>query len=141
MMKRADTYGVSPISIRPALTGTSVRAIVLFVSGDPDLRAVATRVLTQEGYSVATAAHAGHAILAGLTLDRIDVLVSDMVLDDMPGPSLADRLKRHHSGVRCLFMADCGTPAADGMIVRPFTRDDLLVALEALNPSAASQAS
>jgi CheY-like chemotaxis protein len=141
MMKRADTLGLNSISIRPALTGTSVRAVVLFVSGNPDLRAVATRVLTQEGYSVATAAHAGHAILAGLTLDRIDLLVSDMVLDDMPGPALAGRLKRHHGRVRCLFMADCGTPEADGTIVRPFTRDDLLVALQSLNPSAASQAS
>jgi DNA-binding NtrC family response regulator len=141
MMKRAQTCGSNEISIRPALPGMSVRAVVLFVSGDSDLRAVATRVLTQAGYSVATAAHAGHAILAGLTLDRIDVLVSDVVLDDMPGAALAERLKRHHAGVGCLFMADPGTPEADGLVVRPFTRDHLLVALEALSPSATSRAS
>ena len=141
MMKRAQTCGSNEISLLPALPGMSVRAVVLFVSGDSDLRAVATRVLTQAGYSVATAAHAGHAILAGLTLDRIDLLVSDVVLDDMPGAALADRLKRHHAGVGCLFMADPGAPEADGHIVRPFTRDHLLVALEALSPSATSRAS
>ena len=141
MMKRAQTYSSNELVIRPALPGIPVRPVILFVSSDADLRAVATRVLTQAGYSVATAAHAGHAILAGLTLERIDVLVSDVVLDDMPGAALAERLKRHHTGVACLFMADSGTAEADALIVRPFTRDHLLVALDALSPSATSRAS
>jgi DNA-binding response OmpR family regulator len=141
MMKRAETCGVNQIAIRPALPGDTARAVVLFVSSDADLRAVATRALTQAGYSVATAAHAGHAILAGLTLDCIDVLISEVSLDDMPGAALAERLRRHHTGLRCLFMADYGTAEGDGLVVRPFTRDDLLVALEALSPPATSRAS
>jgi DNA-binding NtrC family response regulator len=108
------------------------RAIVLFVSGDDDLRTVAARVLGREGFLVVTAAHAGHAVLAGMTLDRIDLLISEMVLDDMPGPALAERLRRHHAGLRTLFMADFGTPEGDGLVVRPFTRDHLLAALSSL---------
>ena len=74
----------------------------------------------------------------GLTLDRIDILISEMALDDMPGAALADRLRRNHAGLRSLFMADVGTPQGDGLLVRPFTRDDLLVELDALSSSATS---
>jgi DNA-binding response OmpR family regulator len=141
MMKRAESCGVNQIAIPTPQLGGETRAVVLFVSGDTDLRAVATRVLVQEGYHVLTAAHAGHAILAGLTLDRIDVLISDVVLDDMPGAALAERLRRHHTSLRTLFMGDFGTAEGDGLVVRPFTRDDLLAGLSALAPAATSQAS
>ena len=108
------------------------RTTVLLVTGDADLRAAAARVLAREGYSVVTAAHAGHALLAGLTRGRIDILISEFTLDDMPGPALAAALLRHHSDLRSVFMADTGTPPRDGMVVRPFTRDDLLLELDAI---------
>jgi DNA-binding response OmpR family regulator len=135
MMKRIE----GPVAISKAEPATATGVIVLFVSPDADLRAVATRVLAREGYVVLTAAHAGHALLAGLMLDRIDILISEMAFDDIAGPALADRLRRNHAGLRSLFMGDIGTPPADGLLVRPFTRDDLLVELRALSSSATSQ--
>jgi CheY-like chemotaxis protein len=135
MMKRIE----GPVAIYTAEPATAAGAqIVLFVSPDPDLRAVATRVLARQGYVVLTAAHAGHALLAGLTLDRIDVLISEMALDDMTGAALADRLRRNHAGLRSLFMADVGATREDGLLVRPFTGDDLLVEMGALSSSATS---
>lgn len=109
------------------------RTTVLFVTGDADLRAVGARVLEREGYDVVTAAHAGHALLAGLTRGRIDILITEFTLDDMPGSALADALLRHHSDLRSVFMADTGTPSRHGMVVRPFTRDDLLLELNAID--------
>lgn len=141
MMKRIEGRVVNQIALPAAEPATARCAIVLFVSPDADLRAVATRVLTREGYGVVTAAHAGHALLAGLTLDRIDILISEMALDDMPGAALADRLRRHHVGLRSLLMAGADTPKADGLIIRPFTRDDLMVELGALSSPATSQTS
>jgi DNA-binding NtrC family response regulator len=108
------------------------RTTVLFVTGDADLRAVGVRVLEREGYDVVTAAHAGHALLEGLTRGRIDILISEFTLDDMPGTALADALLRHHADLRSVFMADTGTPPRDGMVVRPFTGDDLLLAVSAI---------
>src|SRR3954466_6815417 len=128
-MKRIETSAGTQLTRRVPQPTETDRAVLLFVSGDDDLRAVSTRVLGREGFIVLTAAHAGHAMLAGLTLDRIDLLISEMVLDDMPGPALAERLRRHHAGLRTLFMADSGTPEGDGLVVRPFTRDHLLAAL------------
>ena len=134
MMKRI----AGPVAIPTAEPLTATCAIVLFVSPDPDLRAVATRVLARQGYVVLTAAHAGHALLAGLMLDRIDILISEMALDDMTGAALADRLRRNHTGLRSLLMADASTIKGDGLLIRPFTGDDLLAELGALSSSATS---
>jgi DNA-binding response OmpR family regulator len=108
---------------------------LLLVTGDADLRAVTSRVLTREGYNVITAAHSGHALLASLA-GRIDFLVSELELDETSGPTLAMMLRRHHPRLRAVYFADAGEPAADGVIVRPFTRDDLVLELDAVRAPA-----
>jgi CheY-like chemotaxis protein len=105
--------------------------VVLVVTPDSDLREVSARVLTREGYRVLTAAHAGHAVLACLDAGRIDLLAAELSMDDMSGPQLAARLRRHCPELATVFFANSGTPECDGVIVRPFTRDDLLAALVA----------
>jgi len=98
---------------------------ILLVTGDADLRAVTARVLEQAGCTVHAAAHSGHALLACLTASRIDVLVTELSLDGASGPALARQLRRHHPGLHALYLAPCGTPACENVLVRPFTRDDL----------------
>lgn len=105
---------------------------VLLVTAEDGLRAVTGRVLAREGYRVVSASHSGHALLASLTSGPIDVVVSELIMDDMSGPALADCLRRHHPGLQTIFFANSGTPRAEGTLVRPFTRDDLLARLEAL---------
>ena len=117
------------------------RATVLFVTADRDLREAVARVLDRAGFDIVTAAHAGHALLAGLTFGRIDILVTDLKLDDMPGGALADSLRRFHVGMRTGFMSDGGAQRRAGLIVRPFTREDLLAELDALTPAATGLAS
>jgi len=136
-MERVEGHRVD----EPAVAAAEVRPIVLLVTGDAELRNAAARALERKGYHVVTAAHAGHALLAGLTRGRIDILLSELILDDMPGEALADALLRHHSDLRTVFMADAGTPQRDGIVVRPFTRDDLLLQLTAgsLEPLTASR--
>lgn len=99
---------------------------ILLVTPDDDLRAVGERVLAQEGYNVRVGAHAGHAVLAAMTT-RVDVLVTELSAPDMSGPALTELLRRRHPGVRVVYMANPGTPEGlDHVIVRPFTRDDLV---------------
>jgi DNA-binding response OmpR family regulator len=119
-------------------TTTSSRTI-LIVTGDENLSAAALRVLHQEGYDVVIARHSGHAFLAALTQARIDVLISEVSLDDMTGQALAATLRRHHPALRSLFIAD--RPGRQGTLVRPFTRDELLYELSAFGLATTSQAS
>lgn len=117
------------------------RGIVLMVTSDRNFTDVASRVLQREGYEVVTAPHAGHAVLAALTLERIDVLITEMTLDDMAGQRLAATLRRYHPGLLSLLMAQQPTPREDGVLVRPFTCDELLIELNVAPARAASQAS
>jgi len=109
-------------------TGASA-PVVLLVTGDEALRDVGERVLTLEGYRVRVAPHSGHAVLAGLT-SRVDILIAELSAPDISGPALAQLLRRYHPALRVVFMANPGTPEGlDHVVVRPFTRDDLLARL------------
>jgi CheY-like chemotaxis protein len=142
IMNRVETCSVTVAEGgSPFAVEAGSRGFVLFVSDDNNLRAVAGRVLEREGYGVVTAAHAGHALLAALTRERIDFLVCDLTIGDMPGDALATTLKRHHPDVQILYMADTQAVRCDGVVVRPFTGDDLLMQLDAAGAPATSPAS
>ena len=107
------------------LPGGTLRR-VLFVSADADLRAAAKRVLESEGYLVQAAAHSGHALLHCRT-SQFDVVVTELSGPDVSGPSLAEQLRRHCPGLSVIYLGNPGTPEGiDHVLVRPFTRDDLL---------------
>jgi two-component system, OmpR family, response regulator TctD len=99
---------------------------ILVVSGDPDLRAVLTRILEDEGYAVDAVSHSGHAQLLCRTT-RFGVLLAELCGPDMTGPALTELVQRHCPEVAALYLANPGTPERlDNVLVRPFTREDLL---------------
>lgn len=102
--------------------------VVLIVSADANLRAAAARVAAREGYRALTAAHAGHAVLASWR-ERIDLLAADLSMDEMSGPALAERLRRDNPQMGTVYFGSTGTRECEGILVRPFTGDDLLRAL------------
>ncbi len=116
-------------------TAAAPAPVVLVVTPDDNLREVSSRVLSREGYRVLTAAHGGHALLACLQAGQIDMLAVELSMDDVSGPALAERLRRHCPDLRAVYFAKSGTPECDGVIVRPFTRDDLLRVLPGLRVS------
>lgn len=104
---------------------------VLFVSHDPDLRAVAARVLSMAGCQVTTAKHAGHASLACIQRGRFDVVVIEDGMADGTGAALAGRVRRYCPDVQIVRMCDT-RPAAfsdEVAVVRPFTAHDLIGAV------------
>ena len=120
--------GHIPVHYTPPDAGER-QPTVLVVTSDADLRAAASRALTGAGYRVLTAPHAGHALLACLSAERVDLLAADLSMDDMSGPALATRLRRLCPGLRAVYFAGPGTHECEGVLVRPFTRDDLLTTL------------
>ena len=112
---------VEPVVVTPARPSR-----VLFVSGDADLRAAVTRVLEQDGYQVQAVAHSGHALLLCRT-SSFDLLVTELCGPDLSGPALAEQIRRHCPALTSLYLGSAS--AADGevnLLVRPFTKDDLL---------------
>lgn len=111
---------------------------VLVITPDSDLRAVLARILTQRGYRVADAAHSGHALLACLTGERIDLAIVESALEDITGAALVEKLRRHQPGLRAVYLAPAGSAAAPDVAVRPLTLDAVLESIEAATSLAAS---
>lgn len=99
---------------------------MLFVSGEAELRTALARALEREHYQVSAVAHSGHALLLCRTM-QFDVLVTELSGPDLSGPSLAAQVRRHCPSLSVIFLGNAGTPEGiDHVVVRPFTRDDLV---------------
>ena len=93
-----------PIAIPvPADTGP---ATVLVVEDHADVRNYSVRALASRGYRVMQAENAGEALLlCDRELERIDLVLTDVVMPNMSGRELADRLAEQRPGIKVLFMS------------------------------------
>lgn len=140
----ADYVWRGSITVADRQPDVGTEPVVLVVTPDHGLRESAARVLRRAGYRVVTAAHAGHATLACIRAGRVDLLATELTMEDMSGPALAARVRRHCPEMQTVYFAGLGTRECDGVLVRPFTRDDLLAALHRATtaaPAATSPAS
>ena len=136
----------------PEVEGGPVAAIlhpagraVLLVEDDPQIRALANRVMTEAGYSVHAASTAEDALeVAELLEDRVDVLVTDIVMPGSGGAELAALLSERVPGLHVVFMSGfvdderrqrlVRTQRRSTFLPKPFGPDQLLDALsEALS--------
>ena len=109
--------------------------VVLLVTSDRDLRETAATALSRRGYRVLSAPHAGHAVLACMDVPQVDVAAIELSMDDMSGPVLAERLRRRCPGLQSIYLANAGTPEIDGVLVRPFSREQLVERLVTALPA------
>lgn len=103
---------------------------ILVVEDEPDLRALVHEVLTDRGYRVLVAAGPVDALrLARETLEPIALLLTDIVMPDMNGLALAERLLVDRPEMKVLYMTGYsdevvmahGTPTAGALIEKPFS--------------------
>ncbi|AMV71084.1 hypothetical protein JCM30471_29030 [Desulfuromonas carbonis] len=79
---------------------------VLLVEDEPDILDVGTQMLELQGYRVLAAATPGEAIrLAQEHRGEIHLLMTDVVMPEMNGRELAEKLQARYPGLRCLFMS------------------------------------
>jgi PAS domain S-box-containing protein len=78
---------------------------VLLVEDDDSLRALTERILFRNGYHVLSAATAAEGSRLATVHDRIDVLVTDVVMPDMSGPDLAATLTGQHPNMPVIYMS------------------------------------
>jgi signal transduction histidine kinase len=108
---------------------------LLLVEDDESVRELVADFLASAGYDVVQAGDATHAeAVCEATGDRIDLLVSDVVLPGLDGPALAERLRTRVPGLRALLISGYPgdavvRPSAESrttFLAKPFSRAVLL---------------
>jgi CheY-like chemotaxis protein len=77
---------------------------VLVVDDDDAIRKLAERTLSSYGYTVAAAASGVDALTLARSMPHIDMLVTDVVMPQLSGPQVAERLRQRHPGIRVVYM-------------------------------------
>jgi PAS domain S-box-containing protein len=101
------TEGVAEIT-RPSKALTTVRGTetILLVEDEEQVRTVARNILKRYGYRVVDARNAGEAFLLCEKHEGvIDLMLSDVVMPQMSGPELAQRLAGTRPDMKILFMS------------------------------------
>ena len=102
------TLGSPPVkaTARKELWGS---AHILLVEDEDMVRAVAERALTRQGYTVVTAGEGEEALgLLAAQADgeqQFDMIVSDVVMPNMDGPTMAKHVRKHYPELPILFMS------------------------------------
>ena len=92
-----------PAADRRDLTGEGA---VLLVEDEDPVRSFASRALRLRGYEVFEAASAEEAMkLLSDTANHVDVLVSDVVMPGMDGPTFAVQARQMRPGLRVVFIS------------------------------------
>jgi CheY-like chemotaxis protein len=101
------------------------------------------RILVRHGYRVITARHGAEALRLAKTHEgAIDLLLTDVVMQQMLGQEVAARFVELRPSSKVLFMSGCSQPSVDArrhidpsvMVEKPFTEPAVLTKIrEALD--------
>ncbi len=78
---------------------------VLLVEDEPMVRSVAARALTRHGYSVITADNGEDALEILAKNEPVDLLISDVVMPGMDGPTMVREARVSRPDLKILFMS------------------------------------
>jgi CheY-like chemotaxis protein len=105
---------------------TAGRETILLVEDEDEVRALAREVLERQGYTVLEASDGLRALRHLETeADRIDLVLTDVVMPRMSGRELVDRVRAIRAEMRVLYMSGYTEDA----IVRHGVRDSSAVLL------------
>ena len=109
---------------------------VLVVEDEQALRQVTQRIFASNGYHVITAANGPEALdIAGAHPGEIHLLVTDVVMPQMLGKEVAEKIREIKPGIQVLFMSGYARPvlASQGslepgvaLVEKPFSEAELL---------------
>jgi CheY-like chemotaxis protein len=109
---------------------------VLVVDDEAELRDLVAQALAEHGHQVHRAQDSRSALAVARRLDRLDVLVTDLVLPGRNGAELARLVRRGRPGLPVVAMSGFAATEAIEQLPRdvtvlskPFSIDELLVAV------------
>jgi DNA-binding response OmpR family regulator len=116
---------------------------ILVVDDDPGVLEAIRQSLEPSGYAVFVAADGKEAIRF-LSRETVDLVITDVLMPDMDGFELIKVLHRDYPAVRVVAMTGGGQLSADTylrmaqgfrvdwLLKKPFARDELLMAIKAV---------
>lgn len=123
--------------VGPAKRGSS--EMILFVEDDEQIRTMTAMILSAAGYRVQTASNGEEAYTFFTNFaDDIDLVITDLVMPNMGGRALMERVKLQRPDLPCLFVsgyseemlaAQGGIAPAVNLIRKPFRPTILLTAV------------
>jgi signal transduction histidine kinase len=111
----------------PAPTGTET---ILVVEDDEAIRALTGQALTAAGYTVVLASSSVEALTVSRTMPELDVLLTDIVLPQLSGPQLAERVRAKHGDACVVYM----TGWVDDSIMRLELETDVALVRKPFTP-------
>ena len=98
----APAVPATPTKPKKSQWGTGT---ILLVEDEDMVRAVAERALTRAGYSVVTAAQGEEGLERFAGMEKIDLIVSDVVMPTMDGPAMVRAMRAKRPALPVLFMS------------------------------------
>ena len=136
-LPRTDAI-VTTNPIRPDFPFEGGTESILIVEDDAELLDVIAKMLASSGYRVQTALSEAAALeIITKSAEKIDLLVTDVVMRDTSGPALSSKLQGVRPGIRVLYMSGyVGDKLRDYgplyVLEKPFTKNDLLSRVRAV---------
>ncbi|CAM5376036.1 two-component system cell cycle sensor histidine kinase/response regulator CckA [Aquamicrobium terrae] len=131
----AEAKAVAAAKADPAARDLSGSATVLLVEDEDAVRMGGMRALTSRGYTVHEASSGVEALEVFDSLDgKIDIVVSDVVMPEMDGPTLLGELRKRQPNIKFVFVSGYAEDAfaknlpADaqfGFLPKPFSLKQL----------------
>jgi CheY-like chemotaxis protein len=118
----------------PALSEQSGNETILIVEDEPAVRTLATEVLRRHGYAVLEASDGLEALrVVERHQDSIDLIITDVVMPQMTGRELANRIRDTRPTLKILFMSGYPDHAVnreidsnEAFLQKPFAPDGLV---------------
>jgi CheY-like chemotaxis protein len=105
-LPRHVSPGAAAVDPRPKAAATSGHETILLVEDEPALLRITTKMLQSRGYTVLQASGPEDALrVAAQHADRIDLLLTDVIMPGMNGRDLTAAMHARHPHVRQLFMS------------------------------------
>jgi two-component system cell cycle sensor histidine kinase/response regulator CckA len=127
-------------AMRTVATDLTGRGTILVVEDEEELRALNARGLKSRGYTVI---EAGNGVEALEELEKqgrqVDVVVSDVVMPEMDGPTLMKELKQRKPDIKIIFVSGYAEDAFDktlpdhkqfNFLAKPFTLKQLVTVVK-----------
>ena len=120
---------------RAATADLTGQGTILLVEDEDGLRALNARGLTSRGYTVLEASNGLEAIEAFDKHGHVDLVVSDVVMPEMDGPTLLKELRRRDQNVKIIFVSGYAEEAFSknlpsqeqyAFLAKPFTLKQLV---------------